>query len=415
MKTETPEGRAKIQAEIDAIDVDIKNLNVGMKKAASDRERVSREGTKFLEQRQVGKPGEGLAEIPPAMKKKVAEEGKKMAKEAWLKHKFGTASFEEYQKKAGTGAGATGAWRAAEHFAGTQGAKGAVARAGGRQYAVPEAMARGKNIDIPLWQQDIGQSIDIARGIGTGEGETFQQDLGGGATSTSFFREGSTGFKDFQKVIGDLDYDPIVQAAQQAEAKREKEEKDRWDGKGQPGPKGIAEAMGPQFDMALIKQDKSKAAMDLMNVMQEAGVTMTKTKALRHIDKMSEGKMPPAVAKLLGRVVKKGLIDPATGQPVAGEAGQDVTVQQRFREKGLFGGKKRAAKDFLMQIGEGGQIKFAQRIDRGDQVTALASKAGGAVQSAGRGGGGQVNIHMYHDAKGNHALLNKMMVPKGRA
>jgi hypothetical protein len=71
-----------------------------------------------------------------------------------------------------------------------------------------------------------------------------------------------------------------------------------------------------------------------------------------------------------------------------------------------------AAKDFLMHIGNDGQVKFAQRID-GQDTVALASKGGGAVsQATGRaGGGGGVTIvqHNYSNMeavqKGYRSLM----------
>ena len=70
-----------------------------------------------------------------------------------------------------------------------------------------------------------------------------------------------------------------------------------------------------------------------------------------------------------------------------------VAIQNKI---GAVQAGKPAAQDFLMQIGSGGRVKFAQRIDKADTVTALASKGTGAVQSAGsRSGGGGSSVVIY--------------------
>jgi len=58
------------------------------------------------------------------------------------------------------------------------------------------------------------------------------------------------------------------------------------------------------------------------------------------------------------------------------------------------------AEDFLMQIGTGGRVKFAQRISASDTVTATASKPGGPIQSSGRkgSGGSTVVINSFGNA-----------------
>jgi hypothetical protein len=60
----------------------------------------------------------------------------------------------------------------------------------------------------------------------------------------------------------------------------------------------------------------------------------------------------------------------------------------------------RPANDFLMQIGAGGRVKFAQRINSADTVTATASKPGGPIQSSGRkgSGGSTVVINSFGNA-----------------
>jgi len=98
--------------------------------------------------------------------------------------------------------------------------------------------------------------------------------------------------------------------------------------------------------------------------------------------------------------------DPETGLQVrrgdllrkkAGYKGA-VAIQN---EIGAVQAGKPPAPDFLMQIGDGGRVKFAQRIDKADTVTALASKGTGAVQSAGSrsgGGGSSVVINSFGNA-----------------
>lgn len=78
---------------------------------------------------------------------------------------------------------------------------------------------------------------------------------------------------------------------------------------------------------------------------------------------------------------------------------------------------KPAAQDFLYHIGQGGEVKFAQRIDSADQVTALASKPGGAVSRAGgghRGGAQVVHNHFYNDGKGIFASMKKWQQANGQ-
>jgi hypothetical protein len=86
--------------------------------------------------------------------------------------------------------------------------------------------------------------------------------------------------------------------------------------------------------------------------------------------------------------------------------GTDLTVAQWLQQNsgGAFKGRagmtlgraaraKPGAKDFLYHVGQGGEIKMAQRIDTADDVTVAAHKAGGPLRGAG-GRGTTVN-HVY--------------------
>jgi len=72
------------------------------------------------------------------------------------------------------------------------------------------------------------------------------------------------------------------------------------------------------------------------------------------------------------------------------------------------------AHDYLLQIGAGGRVKFSQRIDSADQVTATASKAGGALSRAGAGGAQVVHNHFYNDGKGIFASMKKWQQANGQ-
>lgn len=133
-----------------------------------------------------------------------------------------------------------------------------------------------------------------------------------------------------------------------------------------------------------LKEDEIQAK--LAGILGAAGVTdATPTQMSTWATDLAAGKGAPEGLK--------ELFDRGTG---------DKNVKTAFDASGL-GLSGPAAKDFIMQIGAGGQVKFAQRIDGGDTVT--AAKPGGAIDTAGRGagGGGGVTI-IQHNYSGTEAI-----------
>jgi len=140
------------------------------------------------------------------------------------------------------------------------------------------------------------------------------------------------------------------------------------------GAKAIAEAQGPVLEKQLKAAEKRRVETEIANILDKAGIT----KSYRQIGAMAsqavEGKSP-FTKEMLSTVTEHG--DSVAGIP-------DKTVADALRESNVLATPK--ANDFLMQVGQGGRVKFAQRIDSADQVTALAHKPGGAVSKAGSGG-----------------------------
>jgi hypothetical protein len=112
---------------------------------------------------------------------------------------------------------------------------------------------------------------------------------------------------------------------------------------------------------------------ELRNALQMVGVSENATSITSMVKKMGAGDVPSALSKHFGKSVKVG--------------DQEMLLEEYLRSRGVLTAGK--ANDFLMQISDGG-VKFAQRIDRADQVTATAHKPGGAISRAGKGGAGVV-------------------------
>lgn len=113
---------------------------------------------------------------------------------------------------------------------------------------------------------------------------------------------------------------------------------------------------------------------------------------------------------------KKFTMTTPSGQVIETNLGTQLAgIVRPEATKGVQGvlGPAPPAQDFLMHIGEGGRVKFAQRIDAADTVTAVASKPGGALSRAGAGGGGVVNNHFYNDGQGIFASMKRWQQANG--
>jgi hypothetical protein len=111
-----------------------------------------------------------------------------------------------------------------------------------------------------------------------------------------------------------------------------------------------------------------------------------------------EGDHGRMAGQLLGGRIPTGL-DLKAQMPGGGSLGDKLLLSgsPEMSEAVLKGSM---ANDFLMQIGAGGRVKFAQRINSADTVTATASKPGGPIQSSGRkgSGGSTVVINSFGNA-----------------
>ena len=147
-------------------------------------------------------------------------------------------------------------------------------------------------------------------------------------------------------------------------------------------------------------------AKRLAALMQSLGVAGSPSSLVAQARSLRDsGTVPQNIRNLDRRV-----IDPATGQSRrlgdilagSGLAGSGTGSLVGSSAQGLSSAPMH---DAIFQVGSDGRLKFAQRIDSADTVTAIASKAGGAIDSASkssRGGGGGVTIvqHNYADMEG---------------
>jgi len=383
MTAETPADKDKLAIEIKAAREDIAARQVGLKQVQEDRERVLRSGAKWMGVRragQFGSQGKG-AEVEEPLADKVREEGAKRAREKWLMHKFGTTDKEEYlaQRKSST-FGKTlppslikhqveQSWAAAEHFAGKYGGNAAVAEAGGRDYQVPLEMTSQKEYpwhNIRSRWNDLMDSVNSDWGWETesgshGKGRSGEQFEGGHG-----FAAGSQDFADFKAIIEDTDYSDVVnsQRAQRIAASADAE---RLFAKTGAGAKGIAGAI--DIDGAFDRNRREQMQTDLGNILDQAKLEADPRAIVRMVEKMGKGEMPEFLQKNLNEVVKEG--DEKRG--IA-----PVTVQDLLREKGM------RAHDWVGGSSNG-KI-WGSIIDTADDVVATASKGGGPVAHAGRGG-----------------------------
>lgn len=418
----TPAGKAKLQAEIDAKQADLKNLQIGYKAAQADRQRIARGSNLILGNRsasQLAGPQKGAA-VSKDMAAKVSAEGAKVAVDAWLKHKFGTTNKEEYLAKQTQGssgirgaakrAQAEDAWKAAAFFAQLHGGQAAVARAGGRQYQVSD------EVRVPEKLTGLGGMVENALDTYTDFFGFENRTVTGNKRTPGQVYKGDTGefgfrtpeaLEDFRKVMSEANYDPIIEAARADQIEAERKQKELM-GKGGEAPRAAAEAMEPIFARVLSQQQEAQAAIDLMNILDQAGISQSPAVVSGWVSDMQDQRMPAGLTKLLGKEAIPGTTGPG------GEAVPGRTVQDLMREKGLLATGKPKADDFLMQIGAGGQVKFAQRINSADTVTAVASKGGGAVAGAARGAGGGTTLiqHNYSDMEAIKKGYRSMMQAK---
>ncbi len=161
--------------------------------------------------------------------------------------------------------------------------------------------------------------------------------------------------------------------------------------------KDQAKAIVEGFRDSLDKQNTIKLAEQLANLGVE-GDAMDMAKGLR------KGNVPK------GLDLGERVFDPSTqtmrrrGDMLAGGGHAGIGGARAIRSKiGTEGfGAEPPANDFIMQVGTGGRIKFAQRINSADEVTAMATKPGGAVRGASSGkrgaGGSNVVINSFGNA-----------------
>jgi hypothetical protein len=174
---------------------------------------------------------------------------------------------------------------------------------------------------------------------------------------------------------------PVVEKLQKEAAARKLE---GWTRVGGPGPKAAALTQVAEDRKLLREMEVTKAGNKLANIFSEMGVAKSSDDILKMADQLvgENGAAPEgAFTKAeLDKVVVKG--DETKGT-------QDKTLKELLGADDLWN-SPRKANDFLMQIGQGGRVKFAQRIDTSDQVDVAAHKPGGPMSRSGKGGSGVV-------------------------
>lgn len=416
MITETPEGKAKLQAEIDGKRKDLQVLEKGMALAEANRKKVTRQGTAFLGNRTASEfsgKQETVNGLSPELQAKVIAEGAKVAAEHFQMKVFGTTNKQEYMDKAVAGgisaAEASDSWDASEFFAQKHGGQAALARAGGRQYQVPDSM---QAVPLKTGLEDMTEGLSSwtdwgdralslvwgdsksVTGKKTHSGETITGDKTG--QPMGFYTPESVGV--FREAMANADYDAIVQSAHKEQEENERKQKELM-GKGGEAPKANAEALEPVFARVLSQQEQAQTFRDLMNIMDKAGLAQSPGVVSGWVKDMSEQRMPPAL---------QGLLD------LPGKGG---AIKEAMSDAGILTTSGPTANDFLMHIGGDGQVKFSQRINGADQVTAVATKGGGGVDSAmrrGGGGGGGITIvqHNYSDMEAIKKGYRSMMAAR---
>jgi hypothetical protein len=183
--------------------------------------------------------------------------------------------------------------------------------------------------------------------------------------------------------------DEAVERQRAAEAARIAAEKSEKDAESERGKKPQALAKAVVEHMKKMKEDERLEGMEKVLEMAGLGAHASAWSA-----DLGSGRMPAGLRKHLERDV--------SGRP----------LKDRLFDLGASIPSSSKADDFLMHVGGGGQIKFAQRIDSADQVTAVAHKAGGAI-SRGGGGSGVVHNHFYNDGQGIFASMKRWAQANG--
>jgi len=182
-------------------------------------------------------------------------------------------------------------------------------------------------------------------------------------------------------------FDPVKLAEEEI-----KKQKQLLTQKGAQSPAGVnAEAIGTKMEEVNLSTDaKNRQALkedqiqnQLQGIMGAAGV------------------VDPDMASMLSGWSKEMAAQGGVPQSLQKFLEANPAAQQGFKASGL-GLAGPAAEDFIMQVGEGGRVKFAQRIDGGDTVT--ATKSGGAIDTATRGGGGGGVTIIQHNYSGTEAI-----------
>jgi len=147
------------------------------------------------------------------------------------------------------------------------------------------------------------------------------------------------------------------------------------------------------------KIEKDKEVRELAAKMAQLGMPGTAETLTRQARGMIEqGRLPTGID------YKKGVVDPDTGMKrrlgdilMSTHKGSAAFSSAMFKRVGPTpeATPEAPAHDFLMQVGEGGRVKFAQRIDTADTVTAVASKPGGAISQAKGGRGSSVIVNSF--------------------
>lgn len=199
----------------------------------------------------------------------------------------------------------------------------------------------------------------------------------------------------FERGLAELDPKAELERLNKEQARRDLEAlraETKLHGQGGKAPKAYSVEFGKEFERVSKEQQTGELMQRIGSTLGQAGIKDFSNSELENWAKELQrtGEAPPGLAKHLNT------------------AAGGKTVKDLLWERGVY--MKPKAQDFLMQIGEGGRVKFAQRIDTADQVTAVASKGGGAIDQAGRrGGNGSVNHHHYYnDAKGVYSQWQKL-------
>jgi|APSaa5957512622_1039677.scaffolds.fasta_scaffold04640_4 hypothetical protein len=379
-----PVDKARIKTALEVaqrqLEIDKKGLALADKASIG----VARKGTSWLGDQDVQDYLGNREGVDAGFSKKdlqqMGQAGADRARKAHLERLYETSDIDAYSQREGITGEDVDKFETQGHFAGRAGREAVLARAEGRRATPLSTLVESPGMRLQQVSEQMGGVGGSFLGAIAGLVGSDSPAMTGRRSGKTMGIGGEKGVDELQTTMKDVVVDDLVAAGHKDLVEKEKADK-KLHGKGGAAPKEIADKMRIVFEETLTKQEREQAETDLSNILDLAGVKMSEGDISKTLDKMRKGKMPDAVKKVLDKEVSGGMF--------SGE-----TVEDLLRKSGL------PAHDFLMQVGTGGRLKFAQRIDSADQVTALASKGGGAVSQAarGKGSGGGVVINSFGNA-----------------